>query len=209
MATYPTDGMYLLSDLEDFRVAESEADPRGWGVVSSDDQKLGFVKELLVDVTQMTVRYLAIALDLDQPDSGSRFVLTPIGSARLDAERDRVNVNATAASVRGLPTYELGKRIDRAFEDAVLRGLGLAAVGTESEYYTRPEFATEKFYGSRFMGDTAAATETQGPIDSPETVPRVQKPGPPPTASITAQREQNSRDAELSIPVGLPYERPH
>lgn len=150
-------GTYPLDELGDYKVAESDIDPRGWDVMSSDRQKVGSVKDLMVDVEAMKVRYLVFELNEDQAGSHERRVLMPVGRARLDDNDDLVMLNQTAADVRELPAYELGGRMDRAHEDSVLGRHGQTADAAASDaYYQRPEFDTQKFYGSRFVGDSAA-----------------------------------------------------
>ena len=157
MDTDRTTGTYPLDELGDFKVAESDIDPRGWDVMSSDRQKIGSVKDLMVDVEAMKVRYIVFDLDEDQTGSAERLVLMPVGHARLDDDDDVVMVNDTAASIREMPAYELGGRMDRDQEDAILGRRGPAtAAGVDVGYYQRPEFDSQKFYGSRFLGDSNA-----------------------------------------------------
>jgi len=153
-----TTGTYPLDELGDFKVAESDIDPRGWDVMSSDRQKIGSVKDLMVDVEAMKVRYLVCDIDREQTGSHERRVLMPVGDARLDDNDDLVLMDHTAAFIRQLPAYELGGRIARDQEDSVLSRRALAdAPPVDGGYYQRPEFDSQKFYGSRYSGDSNSA----------------------------------------------------
>jgi hypothetical protein len=57
------EGTYPLGELPDFTEADGEIDAHGWDVSSSDNIKVGAVQELLVDIEDMKVRYLAIEPD--------------------------------------------------------------------------------------------------------------------------------------------------
>lgn len=147
-----TNGTYSLDELDDYKVAEGEPDPRGWDVYSSDTtQKLGEVKDLLVDLQTMTVRYLDVELDEELAGEDGRHVLLPVGTARLDEEgKDRVLVQTAAERVRAIPAYQRDGAVKRDYEDSLFTSMGLAGVGrTQTDYYGRPEFDTDRFYSSR------------------------------------------------------------
>ena len=148
------EGTYPLGELDDYTVAESDIDPRGWDVTSADNEELGTVKDLLVDVQHMKVRYLAVSLDEEWTGDTARCVLVPIGRARLTDDDERVLVALSAEQVRSLSPYELGGRIDRDRENAVLSEFGSPAGDGVGSFYEREEYDAEKFYGSRFMGDS-------------------------------------------------------
>ena len=163
MADERTSGIYPLDELRDLKVAEDDVDPRGWSVYSQDGERLGEVKELLVDTAAMQVRYLEVEIDRAAAAAGdNRRVLFPVGTARLDDADDRVFVSASAASVAGLPAYERGGAVPRAHEDAVRTGFVTAAgttAGTaaapgevtaaELDYYNHDHYSTANFYGNR------------------------------------------------------------
>jgi uncharacterized protein (TIGR02271 family) len=158
MATQRTEGIYPLDELKGHTVAKGNPDPRGWDVYSSDDTKLGEVKDLLVDVSVMEARYLDVELDKDIAGERDRHVLLPVGTARLDDDSDRVIADTAIADVRSLPAYRKGGAIQREFEDSLMgsfgttRGAGAATgatTGAGANYYDRPEFDTSRFYGNR------------------------------------------------------------
>lgn len=120
MANNDMDRVVPLGQLDDFRVAEGEPDVRGWEVLASDGRKIGEVDELLVDTAAMKVRYLDVDVDEGMVAGGTdRHVLIPIGYARLEEGRDRVMVDALAASdLGGIPSYDQGP-LTRDFETSV------------------------------------------------------------------------------------------
>ena len=104
------DRVVPLDELDDFRVASGDPDPRGWEVVAADGRKIGEVDDLLVDPSAMKVRYLDVDLDDDLDARGEdRHVLVPIGYARIDRDHDRVLVEQlSAADLRAIPAYDHG-----------------------------------------------------------------------------------------------------
>lgn len=147
-------GTRRLDDLDNYEVADGNPDPRGWEVRVSDDSRVGEVKELLVDPMAMKVRYLDVQLDSDE----EQHVLLPIGIARLDDDGDYVRVEQSAADLLGMPRYEPGGELGRAYEDSILAGrynvmttepADTSTEVTDETYYNRPEFDVDKFYGKR------------------------------------------------------------
>jgi sporulation protein YlmC with PRC-barrel domain len=78
-----------LSRLDGFTVDRHEPDPRGWTVVNREGQRVGEVKDLIVDTERMTAPYRDVELDTkvfefrgDDPH-----VLVPVERARADEKR--------------------------------------------------------------------------------------------------------------------------
>lgn len=149
-----TDGTFPLHDLDEYTVAEGDPDPRGWDVMSSDNQRVGEVKDLLVDVRAMKVRYLDVELDRELIGEPDRHVLFPVGTARMDDE-DRVIVGIDASRALGMPIYQKDGAVKREYEDSLFTTMGMGAsmaagAGIDPDvYYQRPEFETSDFYGKR------------------------------------------------------------
>ncbi len=156
MTTDRKSGTFPLDELDDYRIAESETDPRGWDVTSADNQRVGTVKDMFVDLEQMKVRYLVVKLDVEQSNATDRCVLIPIGAARLVDDEDRVIVSRTASAMRALPGYTLGGRLEREHEELVLSAWPRRGDAALATFYDREEFDSEKFYGSRYTGDSGA-----------------------------------------------------
>ena len=104
-ATAPT--IAPLSELDDFDVADGEPDIRGWDVKTSARNSVGKVKDLIVDLNAMKVRYLDVELDRKAVGmDDDRHVLVPIGTARLDDDGDDVIIRESVADLRMMPAYD-------------------------------------------------------------------------------------------------------
>jgi hypothetical protein len=91
-----------LEQLKGFRVAAGDADPRGWTVVSCDDDAVGTVRTLLIDTALLKVRFLVC--DLHPPIA--RAVVLPVSYARLDPDQKRLIFDLTHTETFGrLPSY--------------------------------------------------------------------------------------------------------
>lgn len=174
MATQITEGTFPLDELNELTVAKDDPDPRGWDVVSSDNRKVGEVRDLLVDVRAMKVRYLDVELDKDLVGQHDRHVLFPIGTAWLDEEEDRVMVRIDASRALEMPIYRKDGAVKREYEDSILTTMGMGAsmaagAGIDPDvYYQRPEFETGDFYGKRSAvsgGPSASRRITAGEIE--------------------------------------------
>lgn len=139
-----------LRDLTDFEVADDNPDVRGWAVRGRDGQALGVVFELIVDPEALKVRYLDVELDARyQISEYANHILLPVGVASLDAEDDNVFVPALdAKSVLDYPPYtEI--QITRAYEEAMLRALGLEQPAIADQFYNRDSYNADNFYSRR------------------------------------------------------------
>ncbi len=96
-----------LDDMHDLQVADGDPDIRGWDVRTADGEKVGKVKDLVVDTMLMKVRYIEAQIDKDVLNaSDDRHVLIPIGSARLDDDDDDVFLSSAIVDPRTLPPYD-------------------------------------------------------------------------------------------------------
>ena len=118
-----------LGELNDYKVADGDPDPRGWAVVTTDGQRIGRVDDLIVDRESERAHYLDVELE----QGGDRHVLIPTESVHLGREerdRQQVAVGATLDYLTGVTPY---------------RGLPLTPAQHE-EYRScpTPSFAFEK-----------------------------------------------------------------
>lgn len=148
-----------LSDMDDFKVADGEPDIRGWDVKTTDGQKLGDVDDLLVDTGTMKVRYIEVELDKEfATDEDHRHALAPIGSARLDDDRDDVILPLRATDITGLPPYTRGN-VTRDYEARLLERYGAAPARTGTNATTEDFYSSDHFNEARaFAGRRAKAT---------------------------------------------------
>lgn len=138
-----------LAELEDYRIAGDDPDPRGWEVVAADGLRAGRVAELIVDTDAGKVRYLDVRLTAARfrGVDGSRNRLIPIGYVRLDEEEGRVIVDALgAAGLERLPAFT-GMPIDRSFEERLHEAF-LEAYRTGARY-RHPRYSHERFSAAR------------------------------------------------------------
>jgi|GEM_PF-1430623 len=138
-----------LDDAGDLQVADGDPDIRGWTVRTSDGQRIGKVKDLLVDTQRMKVRYLEATLEhVDGSAAKDRVVLLSIASARLDEKEDAVILVQSAAEARQLPTYAR----DAVVTDADLRAYDAGEIDDQPFFAGRRSGREESSYISPFSG---------------------------------------------------------
>jgi PRC-barrel domain protein len=141
-----------MSDLDDdYMVADPDPDFRGWPVVLADGRKVGKVTDLIVDTTNMVVKYIETKVDhhVFNTDEDT-YVLVPVGAGRLDDEHDRVVVDrlpgtqlaAAPQSGRGAPTPEQERELREYYEPATR-----TADSRDSGLFDQP-----RFWGKRRAG---------------------------------------------------------
>jgi uncharacterized protein (TIGR02271 family) len=151
----PTGGLARLDERHDLDVAEGDADPRGWDVVSAEGHKVGQVKDLIVDATALRVRYLEVELEgaARPADERQQRVLVPIGDAHLRDDVDQVTLpTLRSADLVGLPTYEHGAPITRDYETSLGQRLDAARppVTPSADTASDDFYASERFDENRF-----------------------------------------------------------
>lgn len=118
-------GIVPLREARDFRLPKDAPNPRGWEVFGEDNERVGVVEGLLVDPTQMRVRYL----DVDVADDlfhlrEDRHVVVPMEYVELrERGRDVWIKGLTAQEIALLPAYTGGpldplveQRVEHAFQ---------------------------------------------------------------------------------------------
>lgn len=160
---------------DEFKVAEDDPDIRGWDVRGKDGRTIGKVNDLIVDTGLMKVRYLEVKVDKDAlGGDDDRYILLPVGEARVDEDEDDVYVNLDATGITGLPAYD-PSRFDRGYEtslrDSFTGGthMGAAVSGgaldelaagnrvpeanrTDDDFYTGDTYDEGRFFGRRRAG---------------------------------------------------------
>ncbi|MBX6364762.1 MAG: PRC-barrel domain-containing protein [Gemmatimonadetes bacterium] len=128
----PRSELAPLSRLPGYRVAEGEADVRGWRLTDCRGDDVGAVEDLVVDPAARKVRYAVARLD------GNARVLLPVGLLALDADAARVRVAGLAAEdLASLPPAPAGE-LTRAAEDELRAALDARLQGTRR--FDRPDF---------------------------------------------------------------------
>jgi photosynthetic reaction center H subunit len=156
-----------LDDISELQVADGDPDIRGWDVRTADGEKIGKVKDLIVDTGLMKVRYIEASIDKDVLNaSDDRRVLIPIGSARLDDDEDDVYLSSAIIDPRTLPPYDR-TTLSREYEVS-LRERFPSSVGTENasgnpqladrrsdsddDFYRDDLYDDARFFGQRRKG---------------------------------------------------------
>lgn len=102
--------LQYLNDLSDYKVADEDPDVRGWALLDAENQTIGTVDNLLVDMENEKVRYLDVDIDesLLSPDhepysesdlnkphefktrEGNTHMIVPVGLTRIDRDHKAV-----------------------------------------------------------------------------------------------------------------------
>lgn len=140
-----------FSQLDEFKVAKEHPDVRGWDIVGGDGEKLGKVKDLIVDVNLMKVRYLDVDLRKNILDDDEvHHILIPIGGVILN--REDHNVIVTSITRSNLHEYPLYTRepiyVIRSYENAVLAFYDHQHEyeHEKNEFYQHQRFDDKDFY---------------------------------------------------------------
>ncbi len=85
------DHLKSLRELGGYEVSREDPEVRGWNVIGGDGQRMGTVRDLIVDTDRMKVEYL----EIDGAGSQSGPTRVPVSSARLDTQHREVVVAGT------------------------------------------------------------------------------------------------------------------
>ena len=133
-----------LDQLDDYKVADGDIDPRGWKIVAGDGTEIGEVDHLIADTGNMLVRYLAVKVD-KKIDSNRRTILIPTGHVNLDERRSRVVASGFDRNcIAGMPEYR-GGAITRDEERRITTACNqpYAAAGRE---YSHPRYRDDQLW---------------------------------------------------------------
>jgi hypothetical protein len=164
-----------LADVHDLRVADGDPDIRGWDVCTAGGEKVGTVKDLIVDTRLMKVRYIEARIDRETLNSSDdRYVLIPIGSARLDDAKDHVYLDAAVVDPRSLPPYDrspLSREYEQYLQDRFPTALAADRAsnvdddaastaarteGSGDDFYADVRYDDGRFFGGRRQGRDGA-----------------------------------------------------
>lgn len=101
-----------LSSMKDYTVSKEDPDVRGWTVIGDGGERLGTVRDLMIDTSSMKAEYLTMGRQ-----SGESDLFIPSNSARLDESRHEVIVSG-AASLEGWRSDAIETGRDRADMDS-------------------------------------------------------------------------------------------
>ena len=138
-----------LSDVSELSVNSDMPDVRGWSALSSDGERMGSVRELIVDRLAGRVRYLELELTGEMGGTPGERILVPIGLTILDPDEDAVRVlTVTAGSVATVERYD-GEELTRSYEMRLRRSvLGASELPEELALSEREEAdeGPDRFY---------------------------------------------------------------
>lgn len=140
--------LFRMEELEDYKIADNEPDVRGWDIVDYQREKIGVVKELIVDIDKEKVRYLDIIATQELSLSGGdRHFIVPIGVAQIDETENRVVVREIdKTTLMSIPNYT-GNAVTRDYEfDVVERLRGDRTNIFEDQFYDNEFYNEENFY---------------------------------------------------------------
>lgn len=170
-----SDRLARLGDLEQFRVASADADPRGWRVETGDGERIGEVDELIIDTVDMQARYLDcdVAEDKLSLEPLDRHILIPIEQSRLDRSKKRVVVDGIFSSdlsrypvYGGLPLAgDVERRIEAVYDRAETRGAERSTVAADTD----PNDPTNRFYRMRRRRASDAESAGRADVERPQT----------------------------------------
>jgi photosynthetic reaction center H subunit len=130
--------------MPDCELAEGAPDVRGWEVTTPTLAHVGVVKDLLIDLDAMRVRYLDVVIDATP--GAPRRVLLPIGRVWINPALDEV-VLPVASDLDALLDYD-PKSFNREFEQNLLSRLGHDG-GGEHDFYASSAFNDWRFHDGR------------------------------------------------------------
>jgi uncharacterized protein (TIGR02271 family) len=100
------DHLKSLRELGGYEVSREDPDVRGWNVVGGDGQRMGTVKDLIIDTDRMKVEYL----EIDGPGNSSGATRVPVSSAQLDTQHREVLIaGGTASTLSGAAQSTSGR----------------------------------------------------------------------------------------------------
>ena len=140
--------LFRMDELDDYKLADNEPDVRGWDIVDYQKEKIGVVKELIVDIQKEKVRYLDVVATPDLSLSGGdRHFIIPIGVAQIDQNENRVIVrDIDKTTLASIPNYT-GTAVTRDYEfDVVERLRGDRTNIFEDRFYDNEYYNEEHFY---------------------------------------------------------------
>jgi sporulation protein YlmC with PRC-barrel domain len=93
-----------LKDLKGFMITDPSSDIRGWRVTHRDGRRIGTVDDLIVETTELEVRYLVVQVDDVNGSAEDTWVLVPARATRIHDMHDRVVIDwLPVAGLAGAP----------------------------------------------------------------------------------------------------------
>lgn len=168
-------GLTRLKEIDsaEYEFGPNVPDVRGWKVVDGESKKIGVVNDLIVDATEMRIRYLDVLLD--DSATSSHHLLIPVGAVIADGEDDEIIANhLTKERIESYPRYT-GDNLTREHESVVKNtwhNFNQNAIRSQTpgshpdtgaeitpNFYEHSYFDQDRFYGPRYARqDSLGAT---------------------------------------------------
>jgi hypothetical protein len=130
LAPLSPEGLLRLSAARDFRVAEGEADIRGWDLRGVGGARIAVVSDLLIDTRAEQVRYVLLRREADDNETA-----LPVGY--VDLGKDYVSCRLDEEDLMALPLVDTDA-FDRSKEAELQLALDRRLRGSRT--YQRPDF---------------------------------------------------------------------
>lgn len=133
-----------------YELSKNQPDIRGWEVRNEAGNKIGKVRELILDTEAQKVRYMVVDIrEHKDLDLEKRTVLVPIGLAELHISDDDVVLHGVSPfQLRALPSYkkeDLGTKAEMAISTVFGRSFPEAETGTmQQNFYQHDHFNDER-----------------------------------------------------------------
>jgi sporulation protein YlmC with PRC-barrel domain len=125
----------LLSEMDDFDLADDRQDVRDWPVQDANCEEVGVVDDLVIDTRAERVRYLLVRLGLEIQK------LVPVGYANLDEENEIVcTPELDYDDLRSIPDYAVDE-LTRVKEEAIRASIEARLDGARR--FCRPDYSTD------------------------------------------------------------------
>lgn len=190
---YQNERLVPLLEMKDYQVAKNNIDVTGWRVVGADGEKVGDVKDLIVDMDALKVRYLSVLGERRFFDhNNDTYFLVPIGAAALDRKGKNVFLaSVDTHTVARYPVYPGGpitadyeyavrdnfrkahhdtigdKDTYREEFDAALHQSDNTPRPVSADFYNNESFDSERFYTSDVDSSAEPVRHTTDYSDSP------------------------------------------
>ncbi len=140
-----------------YEMVNGEPDIRNWKVITTQNQEIGRIDELLFDEVSHRVRYLVVHLNGKTLNLVSRYVIIPVGLAELHkTEKVVLFPEMTVGHMASLPNYEKGKitiETERAVRAVFAPTNGVTYVDEDfndpDKFYNQEYLSQDKIYRPR------------------------------------------------------------
>ena len=125
---YPND-LAPLHDLNNWKIADGEVDPRGLTLIGRGNQELGTIETLLASPTTRKAHFAIV----NPTGSGDKFAV-PLDDVRFDMKNRRAYAPIAMANFTGAPTYNAGNADYQKSHDYWAKAVAAEPVAANDRY---------------------------------------------------------------------------